>query len=244
MTSASFPEYAIKYGESARKTKLALPQPLRQAADEIEVELCANPDEYPERIIPASQDGKSRIYRHPAPEIQIMFEVDREKKIILIFHYFAPTLSPQQTVFVSYSHQDKLWLEKLRGFLNVLDQQGLIKFWDDSQLVPGVLWETQVKEVLNASKAGLLLVSQNFLTSQFVKDVELPKLLEGATLAGKKIYWLPLSPSTVFLTHKEITAYQSLLANPAISLAELDDVKQQKAFVEVTKQLMEHAKMN
>ena len=244
MMNASFPEYAIKYGESARKTKLAMPQPLRQAADEIEAELCADPDRYPERIIPASQDGKGRIYRHPGPEIQVMFEVNHEKKVILIFHYFAPTLSPQQTIFVSYSHQDKQWLAKLRVFLTVLEQQGLIKFWDDGQLVPGVPWATQIKDVLDASKAGLLLISQNFLISQFVKDVELPKLLEGATRAGKKIYWLPLSPSTVFDTHKEITAYQSLLADPAKSLEELEEVDQKKALVEVTRKLMQHAKVN
>jgi len=107
-----------------------------------------------------------------------------------------------------------------------------------------VPWATQIKEVLDASKAGLLLISQNFLISQFVKDVELPTLLEGAARAGKKIYWLPLSPSTVFDTHKEITAYQSLLAAPAKSLEELEEVEQKKALVEVTRKLMQHAKAN
>jgi len=244
MSQASFPEYAIKHEEAARKMRLALPPPLRQAVDEIEGELCANPDRYPDRLSSVSRSGTTWIYRHPAPEIQITFEVDRASKIIYFFHYYAPTLSPQPTVFISYSHQDKEWLDKLRVFLTVLEQQGLIKFWEDGQLIPGEPWEKQIREVLDASKAGLLLVSQHFLISKFVKEVELPKLLEGAAKAGKKIYWLPLSPSTVFSSHKEITAYQSLLEDPKVSLEELDAVKQKKAFVDVTEKLMQHARAN
>ena len=96
-------------------------------------------------------------------------------------------------------------------------------------------------DVLNGSSAGLLLVSQNFLSSQFVKDVELPKLLNSAKQSGKQIFWLHLSPSTVFLTHKEITEFQSLLPNPQIPLAQLDTVTQQAAFVDITGKLMQYA---
>jgi hypothetical protein len=69
-----------------------------------------------------------------------------------------------------------------------------------------------------------------------------PVLTKGSTSkAGKKIYWLPLSPSTVFKTHKEITAYQSLLSDPEISIEELDKVGQEKAFVQVANTLMDFA---
>ena len=241
MTAPNFPDYALKYSEPARKTRLALTPQLRQVADDIEAELARDPDKYPERIIPASTDGKSQIYQHPGPELQITFEVDRDKKIVYVFHYFAPNLAPQPTIFVSYSHKDQDWLEKLKTFLTALEQRGLIRFWDDSQLVPGNPWEQQIKDMLDASKAGLLLVSQNFLISQFVTDVELPKLLQSANQAGKQIFWLPLSPSTVFLTHKEITAFQSLLPDPKTSLAELDAVKQQAALVEITEKLLKYA---
>jgi hypothetical protein len=241
MSAPSFPEYALKYADEARKTRLAMTLQLRQVADDIEAELARDPEKYPERIIPASTDGKSKIYQHPGPELQITFEVDRETKIIYLFHYFAPKLAPQPTVFVSYSHKDQEWLDKLRTFLTALEQRGVIRFWDDSQLVPGNPWERQITDVLNGSSAGLLLVSQNFLISQFVKDVELPKLLNAAKDRGKQIFWLHLSPSTVFLTHKEITEFQSLLPNPQTSLAELDAVNQQAAFVDITGKLMKYA---
>jgi hypothetical protein len=241
MTEATFTDYSINWGDKARKQRLALATPLRRTVDDIEADLCTNPDGHPERLSPGSRDGKVSIYRHPMPEIQITFEVDYEKKVIYVLHCFAPTFSPQPTIFISYAHEDKDWLRTLRRFLTAIDQQGLIKFWDDSELEAGVPWEKQISDVLKASQAGLLLISQNFLASQFVKDVELPRLLEEAAKAGKKMYWLPLSPSTVFKTHKEITAYQSLLSDPEISIEELDKVGQEKAFVQVANTLMDFA---
>lgn len=241
MNVPNFPDYGLKYSDAARKSRLAMTPQLRQVADDIEAELARNPDKYPERIIPASVDGKSQIYQHTGPELQITFEVDRDKKTIYVFHYFAPKLAPQPTIFVSYSHKDQVWLSKLKVFLTVLEQRGLLRFWDDSQLVPGNPWEQQIRDVLDASKAGLLLVSQDFLGSQFVKDVELSKLLHAAKQAGKQIFWVHLRPSTVFTSHKEITEFQSLLSDPKTPLAALDDVKQEAALVELTEKLMKYA---
>ena len=107
-----------------------------------------------------------------------------------------------------------------------MEQQGTIKFWDDDQLEAGELWEDQIKEALDSAAAGVLLVSQDFLASKFINEKELPKLLDAAQDKGKKIFWIHLSPSTVFDTHEEITRYQSLLKNPLVSLEELDGAEQ------------------
>src|SRR5215471_9882865 len=48
----------------------------------------------------------------------------------------------------------------------------------------------------------------------------LPQLLYAAMQEGKRIYWLHLSPSTVFETHPEITTFQSILDDPRKSLLE------------------------
>ncbi|GAA4352612.1 hypothetical protein GCM10023165_42090 [Variovorax defluvii] len=244
MNQPAFPDYALKTAEAARKQRLALPPALRLAVDQIEAELCQDPEKYPDRLIPASQDGRSRIYQHPEPSIQVTFEVDDAAKVIYIFHYFAPTMNARQPMFISYAHADKEFLAELRLFLSAIEKKGLINFWDDSQLVPGVPWEKQIKEVLDRSEAGLLLVTQNFLASQFVADVELPKLLDVAQQAGKKIYWLHVSPSTVFDTHTEITAYQSLQDDPKVALTELDEPKRKRALADITGKLMKHARLN
>jgi len=63
--------------------------------------------------------------------------------------------------------------------------------------VKGQQWERQIQEVLDAACAGLLLVSQDFLVSNFINNVELPRLLDAAQRSGKRVFWLHLSPSTV-----------------------------------------------
>lgn len=234
-----FSEYAIKYSKEARESRKKLPLELLPIVEQIEDELVEDPSKPSDRVIPAGRDGKTFIYLHPSPTIQITYEIDPENKIIYFFHFAAPSLEVQKSIFISYSHSDSEWLNKLKRFLTVLEQQGTIKFWDDDQLEAGDLWEPQIKEALDSAVAGVLLVSQEFLASKFIKERELPRLLDAAKEQGKKIFWIHLSPSTVFETHEEITRYQSLLNNPVVSLEELDEAEQKKAFVQISKALRE-----
>lgn len=234
-----FSEYAIKYSKEARESKKKLPLELLPVVEQIEDELTEDPSKASDRVVPAGRDGKTFIYLHPSPAIQITYEIDSENKIIYFFHFAAPSLEVKKSIFISYSHSDSEWLNKLRGFLTVLEQQGAIKFWDDDQLEAGERWEEQIKEALDSAVAGVLLVSQDFLASKFIKEKELPKLLDAAEEQGKKIFWIHLSPSTVFDTHEEITRYQSLLKNPLVSLEELDEAAQKKALVQISKALRE-----
>jgi hypothetical protein len=241
MPEPEFPEYAVKYSKAALESRLKLAVELRPILDKIESELAEDPGRYPERIIPASLDGTSKVYMHPNPVIQITFQVDLDRKVLYFFHFSAPQLSVEKTIFISYSHTDEPWLNKFRNFLTVLEQRGVIRFWDDTKLRPGDRWEDQIREALDSARAGLLLVSQEFLASAFITQTELPKLLEDAEKKGKKIFWLHLSPSTVFETHKEITRYQSLLSNPKTSLQELNDAEQRRALVDASRRLAEAA---
>lgn len=234
-----FSEYAIKYSKEARESRNKLPLELLPVVQQIEDELVEDPSKVSDRVIPAGRDGKTFIYLHPSPPIQITYEIDPENKIIYFFHFAAPSLEVQKSIFISYSHNDSEWLNKLKQFLTVLEQQGAIKFWDDDQLEAGELWEPQIKEALDSAVAGVLLVSQDFLASKFINEKELPKLLDAAQEQGKKIFWIHLSPSTVFETHEEITKYQSLLNNPKITLEELEEAAQKRALVQISRALSE-----
>lgn len=232
-----FAEYALKYSKEARESRKKIAPAFLQALEGIESELAENPKSHPDRIVPVSRTGSTFVYMHPSPAIQVTFEIDAENKILYFFHFAAPSLQVQRTLFISYSHQDKEWLAKLKLFLSVLEQQGMIRLWDDEQLEAGKPWEDQIGQALDSAVAGVLLVSQQFLTSEFIRAKELPKLLDAAAEKGKKIFWIHVSPSTVFDTHKEITRYQSLMQNPATSLEELDDAQQKKALVLISQKL-------
>jgi len=239
MPEPLFPAYSVVPNRAALESRRRIPPDLQVTLEEIELSLCNDPmqERNPERITPISTSGRNFIYTHPDPEIQVTFEVDEERKRLIFFHYSAPAFKVPKSIFISYSHANQDMLEDLKTYLAALEQKGLISYWDDSKLNAGVPWERQIEEALASAKAGLLLVSQQFLASEFIMEKELPKLLQAAERDGKKIFWIHLAPSTVFETHQEITRFQSPMANPKVSLLEMEAAQRMKAWVEISREL-------
>lgn len=104
---------------------------------------------------------------------------------------------PGPKVFVSYSHKDKKALEELKPFLKPLERDGMLSGWDDSRIPGGADWKQEIDQALGEAKAAVLLISQDFLASDFIVEEELPRILERE--AGGQLTILPvfLSPSLV-----------------------------------------------
>jgi hypothetical protein len=102
----------------------------------------------------------------------------------------APSFDLLKPVFISYSHADAEWLEKLKKFLKPLENEDKIKIWDDKEIKPGDQWEEEIEKSISAAKAAVLLVTQDFLTSKFISENELPLLLAGANERGVEIFWI------------------------------------------------------
>jgi hypothetical protein len=228
-----FPEYAIKYSKQAAQTKAALPPELLGIVDEIVNDRLAYDPLTPRaEIIPASRDGKTFIYMHPRPQLQITYEVDAANKVIFLFHFVAPSFSVKKSLFISYSHQDGDWLKQLRPLLSGLEQEGIIEFWDDGKLAKGEQWRPQIEKVLSDCIGGVLLVSPDFLGSPFITDVELPALLSTAIKGSpkKKIFWVHLRRCDENNEKlKVIMEYQSLLDDPRRPLSDYNDADKAKA---------------
>ena len=135
-------------------------------------------------------------------------------------------------VFISYSHADRGWVERIRQVMApLLMQQGKdLQLWDDSQIEPGDRWLEEIEAALANARVALLLVSAEFLASEFVMGREVPALLRAAEAEGVRVLWVPLSASLV--RHTAIHAYQALLP-PEQALDALDPPQQRQALVRI-----------
>src|SRR5882724_4531709 len=81
-------------------------------------------------------------------------------------------------IFVSYSHIDKRLRRKLENHLSSLKYQGVIKTWYDGIIKPGDEWDKAVQDNLEAAKIILLLISDDFMASRYIREVEIKRALE------------------------------------------------------------------
>jgi TIR domain len=102
------------------------------------------------------------------------------------------------TIFISYSHKDEpdqylepgeiRWLTYVRSFLEPAAANGAIQLWDDRRIEGGGIWRTEIKDALERCTACVFLVSRHSLSSSFILDVEMKRMLERHHARGAHLY--------------------------------------------------------
>jgi hypothetical protein len=86
-------------------------------------------------------------------------------------------LSPL-TVFYSYAHEDEVLQKELEKHLSSLRRQGIITTWHDREIVPGTDWADVIDAHLETASVILLLVSPDFIYSDYCYGIEMQRALE------------------------------------------------------------------
>src|SRR5712692_5738667 len=82
------------------------------------------------------------------------------------------------SVFISYAHEDEPLRQQLEAHLSLLRRQGLIADWQDRQILAGEQWARDIDEHLERASLILLLISPDFLASEYCYGIEMPRALE------------------------------------------------------------------
>ncbi len=121
------------------------------------------------------------------------------------------TISKGNHVFISYSHKDTEYLERLMVHLKPLERQGIVDTWVDTKIVAGNKWKQEIEKALKKARVAILLVSADFLASDFIVDNELPPLLKKADEEGTTILPMVLMPCR-FARDQNLREFQAINA--------------------------------
>jgi len=98
-------------------------------------------------------------------------------------------------VFCSYAHEDEERLNVLREWLRGLERQGLIEWWHDREIVPGWEWEETIDKNLRTAEVILLLVTPDFMASDYVYEKEIARAIERHERGEARVIPIIVRPS-------------------------------------------------
>ena len=93
-------------------------------------------------------------------------------------------------IFCCYAREDQVILRQLLAHLKPLQRQGLITIWSDLDINVGAEWEQAINEHLNTAQIILLLVSPDFLASDYAYSKEMKRAMERHE--NREAYVIPI----------------------------------------------------
>lgn len=133
------------------------------------------------------------------------------------------TGSTRDQVFVSYSRKDKKFLDELHSHLKPFMRDGGLNVWSDEKIAPGSEWFEDIKTALSKSKVAVLLVTPQFLASDFIHEHELGPLLKDAATGGVIILWVLVRECSFEKT--TLVNYQAVVSPPDRPLAQMKETR-------------------
>lgn len=121
--------------------------------------------------------------------------------------------------------------------LRPLEKGDLIDLWVDTKLKSGDKWKIEIENALKRARAAILLVSADFLASDFIVKNELPPLLKKAEFEGTRI--IPVIVKLCrFTRDKNLSLFQAT-NDPLKPLIKLSSADREKIYDWISKEIEE-----
>ena len=140
-------------------------------------------------------------------------------------------MGDKRRLFVSYSRKDSEWLERVRVFLRPLEREAELQVWSDPDIQPSSDWHAEVQRELSEADAAILLVSPDFLASDYIANDELPQLLSAASERGLRIF--PVIVSSCYLANSPLVKFQAV-NSPLSPLDTMSGAEQNRVLARLT----------
>src|SRR5256885_7816528 len=125
--------------------------------------------------------------------------------------YLRPEQARRAFVFFSYAHQDKRFRDRLEDHLSILKYRGLIATWHDREIRAGEEWGQQIDIYLDKAHIILLLISSDFMASEYCYSIEMKRALE--LHEQRKADVIPILVRPVLYTDAPFAKFQMLPTN-------------------------------
>jgi O-acetyl-ADP-ribose deacetylase (regulator of RNase III) len=160
---------------SRRKTK---PRAARQEKRIKLIEKLGDLDREREQLEAQLAEYSEVLSKAELSKVKARLREVQEERVSVLSSVKLPTSQQPISVFVSYAHADERLRKKLGKHLSVLEHQGLIAAWHDRMIGAGSEWAGDIDEHLEQSRIILLLISADFVNSEYCYDVEMKTALE------------------------------------------------------------------
>jgi hypothetical protein len=113
-------------------------------------------------------------------------------------------------LFVSYSHVNAVWFDRLRPVLKFDRCRDKAFAWNDKEMKAGDRWDKEIREALERMDVFVGLVSFEFLASDYINDVELKRAFAREKKNDIEIVPIVLYPINLERDHPQLNAFNPL----------------------------------
>jgi hypothetical protein len=138
-------------------------------------------------------------------------------------------------VFISYSHENEDELHRLLVHLRAAKQNNMVEWWDDTQIKPGEKWHEEIKKAIASTRVAVLLVSVDYLASEFILENELPRLLTASEEEGITI--LPVILGPCGFKHTGLNRFQAV-NDPFMPLSKMNKHEKDEVWNKVVETIL------